>query len=374
MNILLTCAGRRNYLVDYFREALHGRGKIFAADTNADAAALQEADDYFLVPPVDDSEYFDKLRDICRLHRISLLISLNDLELPLLARERGSFLEIGTVPVISSAEIIDMCFDKYKTDEFLRAHNIAVPLTYTTLEEAQVALERGDIAFPLIIKPRWGTASIGIDYIEDIGELELAYRLARKRITRTILAEVSRGDIDRSILIQECIAGEEFCLDITNDLQGDYVCTFAKRKLSKRAGEADRMTTVNDGELDALGALIGRTLGHTGILDCDVFRRDGKCYLIDINPRFGGAYPFAHVAGANIPAALIAWANGEKPDSNWLRVRPNVTSSKCDRLVISAHGSTLSVDERGSAPGLAELRTGDPRVRDNATSAKGESL
>ncbi|MHB8842519.1 MAG: ATP-grasp domain-containing protein, partial [Candidatus Aquicultor sp.] len=116
MNVLLTCAGRRNYLIQYFRDALNGQGKIYAADTNPDASALQEADGYFIVPPVGHPEYFDILRDICDKHQVRLLLSLNDLELPLLARQRESFLEIGTIPVISAPHIIDMCFDKYRAE------------------------------------------------------------------------------------------------------------------------------------------------------------------------------------------------------------------------------------------------------------------
>ncbi len=338
MNILLTCAGRRNYLIQYFKEALNGRGKIYAADANPDASALQEADDYFIVPPVDHSDYFSTLRNICQKHQIGLLLSLNDLELPLLARQRENFLELGTIPVISAPHIIDICFDKFKSAEFLREQGIAVPGTYTTLEDAQAALNRGDIAFPLIIKPRWGTASIAIDYVEDNEELELAYTLAKRRIKRTILAEMSMTDFDRSILIQEHLDSEEFCIDIINDLQGNYVCTFIKRKLAKRPDGADRAITVENEQLLQLGALIGRALGHVGSLDCDVFINNGICYVLDLNPRFGGAYPFSHMAGANIPAALIAWAEGKEPDSSWLKVNANVLSSKCDRLVIKKNG------------------------------------
>ena len=50
INILLTCAGRRNYLVDYFRQALAGRGQVFASDAALSAPALQEADRAFQVP------------------------------------------------------------------------------------------------------------------------------------------------------------------------------------------------------------------------------------------------------------------------------------------------------------------------------------
>lgn len=334
MNILLTCAGRRNYLVRYFRDALNGRGKVYAADASADAPALQEADGSFLVPKVHDTNYLDRLLCICRDHKIGLLLSLNDLELPILAAQRDRFDAICTVPVVSSPRVVDTCFDKGKTSEFLGDLGIPGPRTYFSLAEARAALSSGEIAFPLVIKPRWGTASIGIEFPEDEKELKLAYRLVGKKLTRTFLAGVSRTEPERCVLIQERLPGDEYGLDIVNDLNGRHAGTFVKRKLAMRAGETDKAVTVRDDRLERLGAQIGRALGHVGNLDCDVFVADNKCYVLEMNPRFGGGYPFSHVAGANIPAALIAWAEGEDADPHWLSVRPGVTSAKCDRLVV----------------------------------------
>ena len=85
-----------------------------------------------------------------------------------------------------------------------------------------------------------------------------------------------------------------------------------------------------------VGRAIGRQLGHVGLLDCDVFVGEKGVVVLEMNPRFGGGYPFSHVAGANLPACLVAWALGEPLDPGWLSVQPNVTASKCDRLVVSA--------------------------------------
>jgi carbamoyl-phosphate synthase large subunit len=342
LNVLLTCAGRRNYLVEYFREALAGRGAVIASDASPDASALQEADRGFLVPPVTDPEYVHVLHDLCAREQVGLLVPLNDLELPVLARSRARFLATGTIPVVASPEVVDLCFDKLATFERLRELGIPAPRTYATLEDARAALSRGELAFPVIVKPRWGTASIGIDVAETADELELACRLGHARLMKTFLAAPSAADPGRAILVQERLPGQEHGLDIVNDLAGNHVATFAKRKLAMRAGETDRAVTVEDASLVALGRALGEALRHVGNLDCDVFVDGARASVLELNPRFGGGYPFSHAAGANLPAALVAWALGETPAPGWLAVRPGVASAKCDRLVPIAARPSVS--------------------------------
>jgi carbamoyl-phosphate synthase large subunit len=335
MNILLTCVGRRNYLVEFFRRALRGRGQVYGADADPYAAALHECDRSFVVHRVDDPEYCGQVLALCREHEARLIIPLIDLELPIMARQRDRFLAIGTIPVISSPDVVDMCFDKWATRGFLMECGLSQPRTYVSVDEAREAIRQGEVGFPLVVKPRWGSASLGIEYPEDDEELEMTYHLLRKRLPRTSVASVSMTDAERSVLIQERLCGQEYGLDIVNDLDGRYVTTFVRRKFVMRGGETDQAITVASEELVALGATIGRALGHVGNLDCDVLMSDERCDILELNPRFGGGYPFSHIAGANLPAMLIAWASGEPPDASWLTTEPDVSAVKCDRLVVT---------------------------------------
>jgi carbamoyl-phosphate synthase large subunit len=332
-NVLLTCAGRRNYLVTYFRCALRGQGAVFTADATSDAPAMQEADRAFVVPPVRDPAYVDTLLSLCRRHHVRLVVPLNDLELPVLARCRDRFLAAGTIPVVAASHVVDRCFDKWATFEFLRECGLRAPQTYLSLDGAREALSAGTLSLPLVIKPRWGTASIGIEYVDAEDDLEAACRVVKARIARSIIAEVGAHDRDGALMIQERLDGDEHGLDIINDLDGRYQTTLGRRKLSMRAGETDRAVTLNSPQLQAVGETLGRRLGHVGNLDCDVFVVDGQVYVLEMNPRFGGGYPFCHLAGADLPAALLAWADGRMAEHGWLRVRPDVVGSKCDRVI-----------------------------------------
>ena len=332
MNILFTCAGRRNYLLRYFREELKGRGKIFAADMSDTAPALQEADVTFTVPAVADKNYIPSLLDICSTNNIDLVISLNDMELPILAASKKDFENQGTKLLVSSSDVIDVCFDKLKTCEYLAANGFTYPTSYTDLSAAQNALKAGQLFFPLIVKPRWGSASTQIYKVSSEAELELAFKLAGIQLQKTSL-QVDESLICDSILIQECLPGDEYGLDILNDMSGNVCAVYVKRKLEMRAGETDKSYLVEEPLLADLGARIGTTLRHIGNLDCDVFYDGEKAVVLELNPRFGGGYPFSHTLGANYPRAIVQWYQGLSYDCNNFEKNISSVVSKCDDLL-----------------------------------------
>lgn len=334
MNVLLTCAGRRNYLVRFFQEALQGQGKVLACDAAPNAPAFADADEHFVVPPMDHPEYLAALITLCEEQSVRLLVSVNDLELEGLAQAAACFRAVGTIPVVSAPEIINLCHDKWAVFQWLREANIDAPNTYRTLGHAAAALTTGEISFPVLIKPRWGTTSIGIERVENNHELTLAYEWVLIQVTRGLLGKMRRTEPKRSVLIQEWLDGPEYGLDVVNDLSGQYACTLARRKLAMRAGNTDRAVTVEQDRLKLLGETIGYRLGHIGSLDCDAIATDDRVCVLDLNPRLGGGYPFSHLAGANLPAALLAWARGEEPDPAWLASQPDVLVCKFDDLVV----------------------------------------
>jgi carbamoyl-phosphate synthase large subunit len=341
-NVLFTCAGRRTFTIRAFQQALNNCGRVFACDASPDAPALQIADKGFVVPPADADNYIDVLLTICREQRVRLLIPAVEPELPLLAAHRTRFLKIGTLPLVSLPEIVAICYDKLETAAFLDRCGLAAPRTYVQFEAAQKALSRGEITFPLVVKPRWGVSSIGLAIAEDDQELDFAFKTAEKQIACSFLAQASAATPGGCVLIQERLSGEEYGLDIVNDLNGRHVCTFAKRKLRMRAGQTDRAVTVKDQTLEKLGQTIGENLGHVGILDCDLFVSDEGCRIIDLNPRIGGGYPFSHIAGGNVPAALIAWMNGEEADPRCFQIQPHVAVARCDEYVAISLPQTAS--------------------------------
>jgi carbamoyl-phosphate synthase large subunit len=333
MNVLLTSAGRRNYLVRYFVEALKGRGTVVVTDRDPTAAVMAESVRAILVPAVHDPGYVARLLGICREQRIGLLLSLNDLELGVLEASRHEFEEEGVQVIVPDREVLHVCMDKLAMARFLKTHGIGTPDTFESVEAAQAALASGDLKCPLIVKPRSGSGSIGLHRVNDEHELEQVCRIVEEEIRLSSLGKFGGDSSGFGAVIQPWIEEKEFNLDVVNDLNGCYQATLCKQKLAMRAGETDKAMTVENPRLSRLGAELGNLLKHPGTLDCDVLSGPSGEFVLDLNPRFGGGYPFAHMAGANVPAALVAWAEGMPVQPEWLSVTPGVVSAKCDRLV-----------------------------------------
>lgn len=334
-NILFSCAGRRQYLLQYFRRELElrGGGKIIATDMQSIAPALASADIVEQVPGVFAPDYIERLLQICRRHSVAAIISLNDLELPILARHKQQFIEIGTLPIVSSQQVIDICADKVLTAQWLCDNGFKTPITCTSLSQASEMLNSGALHFPLVVKPRWGSGSIAVEIVHDAEELLYAYQLAKKKVMRSILAHQSAQAHDY-IIIQQCIDGIEYGIDVINDLQGTNITASVKRKIAMRAGETDKAITVDNPTLRQLAQSIGQKLQHIGNLDIDVFAgTDGAYYVLEMNPRFGGGFPFSYEAGVNLPGAIIEWLQGHDANDVNLNPTPDIAHAKCDHLV-----------------------------------------
>ena len=331
-NVLLTCVGRRNYLACYFRDALNGRGSVIGADMNATAPGLVDCDKQCIVPGVYADNYIDELLALCEREAVTLLVGLNDLELPILAEAKHRFAAIGVEAIVSDVSVISRCFDKLATYQWLKDQGVPTPDTWSDIDSALAAVDAGELDFPCVVKPRWGSGSIGIFLVENTMELKAAHTLAQSQVRRGMLATASAQAIEHSVLVQARCPGIEHGCDILNDLQANTCAVMTKQKLAMRAGETDKAVLRNNPLLKDFCQMLGGKSGHIGNLDCDIFVDGDHFEVLEMNPRFGGGYPFSHVAGADFPAALLHWSEGHSHNPEKAALTYDMPYSKFDTL------------------------------------------
>lgn len=293
-NILMLNAGTRNKLVTYFKESLTGKAQVVATDNYYLAPALYEADKYYVTKRWYEEGYWDDIIAICEKEQIGLIVSLIDPELEELAKRRDIFEKMGILVNTSDAQKIHDCFDKYKVLEFLKEHGYPCIQTYDTFQNAKEALKKRMLNFPVFVKPRCGSGSVGIEKVSDMDRLE----------------EVCSGETD--LIIQEFMESQEIGIDVYVDLISEQVVSiFAKKKLKMRAGETDKSVSYKNEKLFALVEKFAEEFGLCGANDIDVFEKDGEFYISEVNPRFGGGYLHAYECGENFPMYLINNMNGK---------------------------------------------------------------
>ncbi|MEM8946013.1 MAG: ATP-grasp domain-containing protein [Planctomycetota bacterium] len=299
MNVLISSAGRRGALVKILRESVAKRGgKVFAIDASDWSAACRLADDWKQVPRCGDPAFISTVLDHCQRNDIRLVIPTIDPELPVYARQRDLFRQHGISIAVSSPETIKISSDKLATDRFLAATGLP---GVVRVDPAKAA------TYPLIVKPRFGSASSGVQIVQDREELDFFVKRTSKPI------------------VQQLASGDEYTVNFYVDLNQQCRVAVPHRRVETRGGEVSKCVTEMVPELVEIAHELAKKLpGAWGPMCYQAFvSEQNETRIIEINPRFGGGYPIAHQAGADfaelllretlgnpLPTAELAWQVG----------------------------------------------------------------
>jgi carbamoyl-phosphate synthase large subunit len=254
------------------------------------------ADETFVVPPIRDPQYIDRLLELCRSRAVRVVVPLIDQDLERLTPHLDRFAAIGTAVVCPPPDLVDLCMDKLRFARFAARHGLSHPKTIE-------AAELGALKFPLFFKKRRGHGSLG-------SGMCVSMEQARAQAAST-----------PDLLFQECIEAPEVTVDAYIALDGR--CTICVPRLRQKivAGEAHTTCTIRD---EAVTGLAMKTIsalareGFRGPLNVQMFRTDPP-QLIEVNTRLGSAHVLANVATrGRLHQSVLRGALGEtvagKPD------------------------------------------------------------
>lgn len=318
MNILFCSVGRRCELLKDFRKTMGSNGKIVATEMSQYAPAIYFADKYYIVPRIDDPTYIPMILDICKTEKIQAITTCIDPEIMLLAEHREAFHAIGVEVLAPYLETAQVCFDKFKMYQYLVKSGINTVLTFGDIETFCAAYENGEITFPVFVKPREGSGSVGARKVEDIVTLKEAMEL------------------DPSLIIQEFMGNAvDMDADIYIDtISHEAVSIFSKRKLETKIGGASKTISFKDEKLFEFVSSALKAFKFNGPIDMDLWYRDGQYYLSEVNPRFGGAYLHAYGAGVDFVKLIENNLNGIVNEQEFGDYEENVVMMMYDSVVI----------------------------------------
>lgn len=322
INILILSVGTRNKIIQYFKNALINEngekiGKVIATDASKYSPAIYDADKFYIVPRINETGYLEKILDICKKEKIDAVLSLIDPELNILANNKSKFNELGVTIVGSEKEQCDISLDKDRMYKWLVENEFNTAKSYTNKTEFYKDVELNKINFPVFVKPISGSASISINKVYDRETIDLLFE---------------RED---NLMIQEFLDGQELGVDVYIDLiSGEIVSIFAKRKLVMRAGETDKAVSFKDIKLFDLVKDFVNKFGYKGQIDIDIFDVNGKYYISEVNPRFGGGYPHAYECGVDHMKLIINNIKGNTNKENIGKYKENMSMMKYVELIV----------------------------------------
>jgi predicted ATP-grasp superfamily ATP-dependent carboligase len=200
-------------------------------------------------------------------------------------------------------------FDSYRTAHskagFSRLlDQLGLPQPATAIVKSAGEL-RDAIRFPCVVKASVGTASRGIWFVRNDGELEGALQELSAQ------DPIVNGAFADEVLVQEFVAGTTekaqavFC-------RGKLVGFHAYRQIAGGAGGGEAIKqSVSRPEVRALLATIGEKLAWHGAFSVDYVLPDGATpLLIDCNPRLVEPMS-AYLAGVDLVGLLLRVSQGE---------------------------------------------------------------
>lgn len=197
--------------------------------------------------------------------------SVNDaLDLPGIGKEQAAY-----------------CTDKLLFHNKMREHGLRDCQCYEAVEDSrereslfvQLQNKELELQFPAILKPRYGSGSRGIHFVNDLQELKTAL-------------EVTGGE---SYVLEECVGGEEYGLDGAV-VDGKFYQVLLRHKentpLPARQAVAYFSVMPEDEFYGQVKTFMERTVKVLGLQECllhaDLIRREDGPFMIEMSARPSG--------------------------------------------------------------------------------------
>jgi carbamoyl-phosphate synthase large subunit len=287
-NILITSAGRRVSLLKAFIKAskvFDTKSEVFTTDLNPfeGSPTSHFAHKSFQIGFFNEPNYVDDLLKICLENKVKIVVPTVDTELRLLADAKHKFKTHGIHIIVSDSKLVTTLDDKFKTNDFFNSLGIKTPKI----------LKKDNLHFPVFLKPINGSNSKGIYKAEN-------------------LKEIRPCDLDsENMMILNYIDNtiyDEYTIDLYYDKNSILKCAVPRIRLKVVGGESNQGITKKNEVLSFVKEKFNFLEGAIGCLTLQLFSNKSNpldVIGIEINPRFGGGYPFSLNAGANFPEFIL---------------------------------------------------------------------
>lgn len=281
---------------------------IIATDISELNVGLYRADMGLVWPPVENEGAFEFIvGSLKELNADAVLIG-SEYELEFFAVHRHEIeAQTGTRIVVSTPEIIRIANDKWSTCEFLAGNNLPYPRTTLPDSPDEAIADAAEIGWPVILKPRRGTAGRGVHRVSNEDEMRSLFVEGSGQIVQELLGK-GGGRLN-----------DEYTCSVFRLSDGTLMGPFTARR-SLRGGDSWIVEVDTFEALHPLMTQIGKALPATGPLNVQMIETENGPVPFEINARYSGTTAIRAHFGFNEPMmALRHFVGGETPETPVIR-------------------------------------------------------
>ncbi|OQX84413.1 MAG: hypothetical protein B6D63_04715 [Candidatus Latescibacteria bacterium 4484_7] len=262
--------------------------EIIVADSDPVTPGMNMGFPSFVVPSIEDEEFFPVLEEIIVREKIDLVIPCLDTFLIPFARRRADIERLGAKVMTSPTEALELSRDKWEMYTRLEGK---VPQPKSSIDPSII----DELRYPIFIKPRDGSGSINAFKVENREEAEF------------YLSRISNP------IIQEYLPGREYTVDCIADMNGRLLSASPRLRIRTKSGICTISKTVSNALLEEAAGKITEEIPVNGPFFFQAKEDEsGLPKLTEINIRLAGTMALTTRAGVNIPLTAVRIFLGQK--------------------------------------------------------------
>jgi len=229
-----------------------------------------------------DPKIYDHLLDTIEKQKIDIVFPFVDQAIRIVSELKKLTPHIF-IPC-SDIDICDIMFDKKKSAQWFLDSGFPIPKDYSDETEIE--------KYPVILKPKKGSASQGIILIDNLTQLK----------------EFRKQHNLEGYLIQQYIhPSTEYTIDCYVSENGEIISVVPRVRLEVMGGEVTKTMTEKNEILIELSKKILNKGQFRGPITIQFIKDNisGEIFVMEINPRFGGGVIASIMAGADITTTII---------------------------------------------------------------------
>jgi len=246
-------------------------------------------------------EFIESVVHFIRKNDIGTYIPVHE-EILVISKYIDAFPDTVNIP-ISAYDKIYTLYNKKKSGELADRLNIPVPKTVRLAKLQDLEERLSDVIYPAVIKLQNSNGAKGIRYVHSDVELVNEYRnLIRDFNIRETLP-----------IIQEYVEGTMYAVSLLCN-NGIPVAEFVRKNIREKSyegGTCTKCSSVYAPGLVSYAKKMLSSLSFTGVAMLEFkVSENGKCWLIDVNPRYWGTVSHDIDCGIEFPYYQYCLAGG----------------------------------------------------------------